>query len=360
MARLPNLLSLPLWCVVRLAPAETAPACLRRGRATSTVDSPDSVRSLRTAVSLKSSPVSTAVAMLFLAALAFAGTGDAADAADRFPPCADPGASGSAPCLTALDNIADCHFRGGFARWGEAPFTWSGSCRNGLAEGEGVLEDRAGNRQTGRFSAGLRRGMWRKERVDGGLHEGPYDRGQVHGVWTETHASGARSTGRYERGSPAGEWRTELPDGEVRRGPYREGLRHGGWVFERPDGARTEGHYAHGKKAGHWTYLYAGGRVDEGRMGNGVPVGMWTRRWPDGYSETGVYREGRRHGPWRIAWPDGRVVEAMYRDGALDGVTATRHPERPAEGRLYREGRYAGIAALPPLPRPHPDRGALR
>ncbi len=53
-----------------------------------------------------------------------------------------------------------------------------------------------------------------------------------------------------------------------------------------------------------------------------------------------------------------RRVEAIYEDGALDSVTTIRHPERPAEGRLYWEGRYAGTA--PPVPRPHPGRGALR
>ena len=232
-----------------------------------------------------------AVAPVLLAApmLVFgAGTGGAADAADRFPPCADPGASGAARCVTALDNIADCHFRGGFVRGGEAPFAWSGVCEGGLAEGEGVLEDRAGNRQTGRFSAGLRQGAWMLERIDGAVYEGPYENGWVHGVWTETRAGGVRVTGRYDRGSAVGEWRNEFPDGRVYRGTYREGVRHGHWIFERPDGARTEGRYAHGKKTGQWTYVYTGGRVDEGRMGNGQQVGRWTHRWPDGYSETGL------------------------------------------------------------------------
>ena len=98
------------------------------------------------------------------------------------PPCTDPGAPAGIDCVTALDNIADCHFRGGFTTGGEAPFTWSGVCVGGLAEGEGVLEDRAGNWQTGRFSAGLRQGLWRKERVDGAVYEGPYENGRVHGV----------------------------------------------------------------------------------------------------------------------------------------------------------------------------------
>ena len=287
------------------------------------------------------SPIFCGIATILFAMLA-AGIG--ASPARGLPPCTDPGALGSVSCLTPVDNIADCHFRGGFTVRGTAPFTWSGTCRNGLAEGEGILDDRGGNRQTGRFSAGVRQGRWRKEWVDGEVHEGPYEGGQVHGVWTETQADGVRSTGRYERGNAVGEWKTELPDGQVNRGPYRKGQRHGRWIFKRPDGARTEGRYAHGTKTGHWTYVYASGRVDEGRMGNGVPVGLWTRVWPDGYSETGPYREGERHGLWRIEWPDGRRVEAMHEGGALDGVTVIRHPDRPAEGRLYRDGRYAGTA----------------
>ncbi|MCY3673039.1 MAG: hypothetical protein OXH14_18420, partial [Alphaproteobacteria bacterium] len=227
-----------------------------------------------------------AAPVLLAAPMLFCNIG-AARVAESLPPCTYPAAYGHARCLTPVDNIADCHFRGGFANRGEAPFTWSGSCRNGLADGEGVLEDREGNRQTGRFLAGLRQGMWRKEWVDGEVHEGPYDGGRVHGFWTLTQADGIRSTGRHERGSAVGEWRIEFPDGRVYRGAYREGRRHGRWIFEHPDGDRMEGRYAHGMEAGRWTYVYSGGRVDEGRKGNGKRVGSWTQVWPDGYSETG-------------------------------------------------------------------------
>ena len=113
-----------------------------------------------------------AFAILSVAALAFAVAAGAAYAEERFLLCTDPETPPGAPCLTPVENIEGCHFVGRFAHDGKAPFTWSRTCRDGLTEGEGVLEDREGNRQTGRFSAGVRQGPGRREWVDGTVHEG--------------------------------------------------------------------------------------------------------------------------------------------------------------------------------------------
>ena len=78
-----------------------------------------------------------AAAIPSLAALAFAIGAGAAGAEERFPPCTDPETLPGASCLTPVDNIAGCQFVGGFARDGKPPFTWSGTCRDGLADGEG-------------------------------------------------------------------------------------------------------------------------------------------------------------------------------------------------------------------------------
>ena len=108
-----------------------------------------------------------AAAIPSLAALAFVLGAGAAEAEGRFLLCTDRETPPGARCLTPVDNIADCHFVARFGRRGKAPFTWSGACRHGLAEGEGVVEDREGNRAAGRFSAGMRQGPWRMEWADG-------------------------------------------------------------------------------------------------------------------------------------------------------------------------------------------------
>lgn len=123
--------------------------------------------------------------------------------------------------------------------WNSSPepgdsISWSGGCRNGHAQGPGVLQWFTDGKPASRF-------------------EGDYRDGLLDGKGIYTFANGAR----YE-------------------GEYRDDLRHGRGVLIEPDGTRYDGEWRLGLPNGQGTFKEA----------NGTPVsGTWTN---------GCLREGGR------------------------------------------------------------------
>lgn len=100
-------------------------------------------------------------------------------------------------CWTELSNQPGCYFwYSDWTRWIGYPThesaSWSGACRDGVADGEGVLTG-ASNRDF-RWSVS---------------HAGHLSRGKKHGRWVETRSTArghTREEGLYVNGSRDGEW----------------------------------------------------------------------------------------------------------------------------------------------------------
>ena len=107
--------------------------------------------------------------------------------ADEFEPlCADL-ETARTNCWNPVE-VADhqgCHFHGALSLYYHAPpMTWSGDCRDGKAEGDGVLEDNLGNRSEGHLVAGMKDGEWTTRHADGGVVTEAHVEGTAHGLWT--------------------------------------------------------------------------------------------------------------------------------------------------------------------------------
>jgi hypothetical protein len=129
--------------------------------------------------------------------------------------------------------IADksgCKVANPFPQSGES-ITWSGQCKNGTADGEGILQWYVDGNATDRYEGTL---------VDG----------WAEGKGTLTRADG----GRY-----AGEWKHSLQDGDGR--------------YDGPDGSWYEGQWKEGQPHGHGKYKTADGRLFVGEWVNGVYEG---------------------------------------------------------------------------------------
>lgn len=115
--------------------------------------------------------------------------------------------------------------------WNSSPepgdsVSWTGDCRNGLAQGQGTLQWFIHGKPASRF-------------------EGNYRDGLIDGTGVYTFANGAR----YE-------------------GEYRDDLRHGRGVLIEPDGAKYDGQWGLGLPNGQGTLTEANGTVASG---------IWTR-----------------------------------------------------------------------------------
>ena len=213
----------------------------------------------------------TAGAMLTFSIATVASSG-----ADDFTPQCDQAHIGSMvwDCWNPVDvkGHQGCHFHGALSLYHHAPpIAWSGSCREGKAEGDGMLVDALGNRSAGQLVAGMK---------DGG--------------WTTLHADGGAIMEAYAQGAPHGPWLFDFSatGNGVHAMSYENGRLHGRW--ERRDGDEYS---------------------ETGTFENGMRTGTWTMAWPDGVTALVPYVEGVIHGEMTVTRDGHRLGTLVYRQG---------------------------------------------
>ena len=130
---------------------------------------------------------------------------------------------------------------------------WTGSCRNGVAEGHGVYSVSAGSEHSayegrGTVVGGKASGHWIDKWADGARHEGDYRGGKRHGHWVERFANGSVAEGPYVDGKRHGHWVVRFASGNVGEGPYVNGKKNGRWVVRFASGGRLEEEYWDGSR----------------------------------------------------------------------------------------------------------------
>lgn len=149
-------------------------------------------------------------------------------------------------CRLEVSNRPDCYildYSRGLLSGGAS---WSGKCKDGKPDGEGVI--------IRRYQEGSKR------KVDS--YEGRYVYGDKNGRWVMRYASG-----------------------EVHEGPVIDGLRNGHWVERHIDGTVTEGPYVGGTRNGPWIVYYVNKMVEKGNLDDNVRVGVWEIRYANGDCE---------------------------------------------------------------------------
>lgn len=147
-----------------------------------------------------------------------------------------------------------CHFRGHVSPYQHAPpITWTGACRNGRAEGDGVLEDTKGNRAEGRLEEGLKDGQWTATLAGGTVITGSHIEGTVHGPWTFDMSDGRFYALTWEDGRLQGPWERRDDDGYGVAGTMKDGKGTGTWTYSWPNGVEALVPYVDGQIHGEMT-----------------------------------------------------------------------------------------------------------
>jgi hypothetical protein len=105
---------------------------------------------------------------------------------------------------------------------------WSGACKNGFTDGEGVLEWYVAGRLEERYEGSMRAG-W------------------AEGTGTFVSRQGMRYKGEWKRSLQEGKGISQGPDGGVYEGQWRAGKPHGWGVYRTPDGQTIEGEWENGE-----------------------------------------------------------------------------------------------------------------
>ncbi len=114
----------------------------------------------------------------------------------------------------------------------EERLTWSGGCKDGLAEGEGVIEWFLGDKLVERYEGAYKRG-----KPDGS------------GVLVSTQQGYYRYEGDWKDGAPNGSGKVTLPDGSVYTGQVKDWKFHGKGELVLPDGSSQAGNWSDGELA---------------------------------------------------------------------------------------------------------------
>jgi hypothetical protein len=126
--------------------------------------------------------------------------------------------------------IADkngCKVANPFPRAGET-ITWTGTCKNGFADGEGVLQWFYNGKQDDRYEGNLARG-WAEGRgtlfkSDGGKYDGEWQQSLQNGMGRYEAPDGSWYDGQWKNGKPNGNGQYRRPDGRMFMGQWSDGV----------------------------------------------------------------------------------------------------------------------------------------
>lgn len=230
------------------------------------------------------------------------------------------------PCRAANDWVEDAKGCKVIAQRGVANETveWSGTCRDGLADGRGQLRRFIAGRQVltydgdmkagkesgqgvltagtsmryeGGFLDGLYAGAGRQTDDRGGIRQGTFVAGRLEGPCTLVWENGVRYDGECQWGSADGPGQLQYTNGDRYTGSVR---------FNMPSG---QGRYA-----------WKNGDVYEGGFKGGVLAGNGDYRFADGSRYMGAFSGNRPAGQGRVVLADGLGYEGSFERSAPTGA----------------------------------------
>jgi len=138
----------------------------------------------------------------------------------------DPSSAGPGDNVTWIADGHGCRVANTFPRPGES-IAWSGHCRDGYADGDGVLQWFLEGREDDRFEGHLAMG-WAEGR--GELAKG----------------DGSRYVGDWKHSLQEGIGRYEAPDGSWYQGEWKRGMPNGQGEYQDADGRKFVGEWVNG------------------------------------------------------------------------------------------------------------------
>lgn len=203
--------------------------------------------------------------------------------------------------------------------WSQHPMaretvTWSGSCVDGKASGEGATVRRF-----------MLQGKWLKTTYKGmrrhGKRHGPGHAIVEHGLL------GYDYEGEFENDKLSGKGKIKFALGREYAGEFRDNKPHGRGKYLATNGDRYQGQFERGKRSGEGILQWRCGDRYEGSFSNDMFEGNGVHTYWDGARYRGAYRIGKKNGSGKFTWPDGNRFEGLWRDGLPNGQ-GTLHDSR--------------------------------
>lgn len=224
--------------------------------------------------------------------------------------------------------------------------TWSGPCKDGIANGKGTLqwieEGKPGSRYDGEMKGGKPNGHGIEVHANGNRYEGEFKDYQYngHGIWTG--AKGGRMEGQFVGGKFTGSGSITYDNGNSYQGGFKDGKRSGHGVFVIAKGGRMDGQWADDKFTGTGSIKYdngdsyAGGFKDGKRQGHGVFT--WSS---NGARYEGDFMDDHLTGRGVETWPTGARYEGEFVDGLPNGIGSSQFPNGEVDNGIWANGCFS-------------------
>jgi hypothetical protein len=201
--------------------------------------------------------------------------------------------------------------------------TWSGGCRDGLADGEGTYEFINGGASAGGYV-----GMVRAGKPNGAGTETLSDGVQYQGNFVDGHLTGHAHIlyvgGNYYDGDTRYELREGhgvmvLTNGMRYDGEWHDDYADGRGTSTYADGGRFEGEWRHGARQGFGVLIYADGARYEGAWAGDQANGYGAMTYPNGSRYQGGWQANKRSGHGVMTWPTGQRYDGEFRNELPNG-----------------------------------------
>ncbi|GGC62637.1 energy transducer TonB [Undibacterium terreum] len=201
--------------------------------------------------------------------------------------------------------------------------TWSGSCKDGFADGSGVLQWLEQGKPVSRYEGTLVRGLSDGTGIyvfnDGSGYAGEFKDGVYHGKGTLTRTDGSKLIATFDHGEPVGEVESTGANGAGYRGGWKNNLPEGKGIIRYTNGMLYEGEFSGGERSGSGKAIFPNGNRYEGGWKQGQPDGTGTMVYTNGTIYEGSFKLGKFEGQGHLQYADGTLYEGDFKNGARDG-----------------------------------------
>ena len=249
----------------------------------------------------------------------------------------------------------------GCAVWSPVPgpndsVTWSGACRDGVAEGPGVKQWYIGGSFGNRLEGNSIKGHFTAQSgpitiiyPNGNKYVGEYRDDKRTGQGTLTWANGDKYVGQFQDGKRTGQGTYTWANGDKYVGQFQDGKRTGQGTFTRPNGEKYVGQFQDDKLTGQGTYTFPNGERDVGQFQDGKIAGQGTATLPNGERYVGQFQDGKLNGQGTFTFANGDKYVGQFQDGKRTGQGTLTLPNGERYVGQFQDGKFngQGTATLP-------------
>lgn len=196
-----------------------------------------------------------------------------------------------------IDPNTKCKIANAFPSAAET-IAWSGSCKDGYADGRGVAQWSKAKKATskkyeGEMIGGFMNGQGVLVQSNGDKLEGTFKDGSLNGTGKAVWYNKNRYEGEWKDGYPNGKGTYTWADSKRYTGQWENGKQNGDGDFKFPNGNHYVGQMKDGLMSGSGRFTWADGNVYIGEFKNDAPNGKGTvRLYAVAVSHSGIFKDG--------------------------------------------------------------------